>query len=316
MNTLWRRISLASIGAVTVAAVALPTGAAHATTLGGDWASFTRCPVNASAMLAADGVNNVAQCSDTATSGGSIVLGNTTAPVGNSDLQVGIVTDTSTFNSTPVAPSGGAIVADPSTIPGGLLGLMCPSSVPVVSQLCASITNATLNKVTATIEAAGNPTSVNLGAAFGAGQTIISLPVKIQLSNPILGSNCFIGSNSSPIVLNPQNSVAPPNGTFDTFDANGTSDPNGAFQLLNVSGSSIVDNTFAVPGASGCGGPVVDLAVDPVLDLKEGLPSASGHNHLTLNNASISLAGYNDPTSVAPNQGQALAAAWTSAITG
>jgi hypothetical protein len=316
MSPLWRRATLAGVGALTALAIALPAGVAHATTLNGDWASFTRCPVNASSMLAADGVNTVAQCSDTSSPSGSITIGSQTLSIGATDLQVGVLTNTSNFTYTPVAPSGGAIIAPPVTVPGGLLGLVCWQNIPIITQICNGITNSSLNTVTATIEPAGNPSNLNLGAAFGAGQTIMTVPVKIQLSNPILGSNCFIGSNSNPIVLNPENSVAPPNGTFDTFDANGTSDPNGAFQLLDVSGSSIVDNTFSVPAATGCGGILFSWAVDPVVDLKEGLPSASGHNSLTLDNASIALAGYNDPTSVAPNQGQALAAAWTSAITG
>jgi hypothetical protein len=115
--------------------------------------------------------------------------------------------------------------------------------------------------------------------------------------------------------LNPENSVAPPNGTFDSFDADGTSDPNGVFGVSTVSGGTIVDDTFAVPGASGCAGSFSSI-VDPILDMKQSLPSASGHNSLTLNDPAIALAGYNDPTSVAPTEGQALAAAWTSAITG
>jgi hypothetical protein len=313
-----RRAWLTGAGILTALAVIIPGGVARATTLNGDWAPFTRCPVNDPSMLAADGANVVASCSDTASASGSITLGNTTAPLGHTDLQVGVLANEATFPPaySAVAPSGGAIVGDPVTIPGGLLGLMCPGAIPVITQLCDSITNSTLNTVTATIEPAGSPSNLNLSSVFGTGQTIITVPVKIQLSNPILGNNCFIGSDSDPIVLNPQNSVAPNNGTFDTFDPNGTSDPNGALQVSTVNGGTIVDNTFSVPGATGCGGLLFSWAVDPVLDLKEGLPSASGHNHLTLNDPSISIAGYTVPSSMAPNQGQDLAAAWNSAITG
>jgi hypothetical protein len=316
MSPLWRRATLAGASAATVLAVALPAGAAHATTLNGDWAPFTRCPVSAPSMLAADGVKTVAQCSDTSSASGSIILGSQSLPLGATDLQVGVLTKTSNLSYTPVAPSGGAIVTPPVTIPGGVLGLVCWQNIPIITQFCDAITNSSLNTVTATIEPAGNPSNLHLGAAFGQGQVIMTVPVKIKLSNPILGSDCYIGSNSDPIVLNPENSVAPPNGTFDTFDANGTSDPNGAFQVATVFGGTIVDKTFAVPGASGCGGPLFSWAVDPVLDLKEGLPSASGHNRLTMNDPSIALSGYNNPASVAPTEGKHLAAAWKSAIIG
>lgn len=305
------------IGSIIIAAlaVAVPGGVARATTLNGDWAAFNRCPVTNSSMLAADGVNISAQCVDTASASGSIKLGSTTAPITTSDLQLGALFNSSTTNSAPVAPAGGALVAAPVNIPGGLLGLICPSDVLIITQICDSITNNTLNNITATIEPAGSPSNLNLGASFVTNEPLVTLPVKIQLSNPILGSSCFIGSNSNPIILNPEDSVAPPNIMGDAFDANGTSDPNGNFTLVTLSGGTIVDNTFAVPGASGCDG-LLAPAVDAAIDLKQGLPSASGHNSLTLNNPTISTAGYSDPTSVAPNEGRDLAAAWQSAITG
>lgn len=315
MRSLRRKAGLLSLGVIAALAVVVPGGVARATTLNGDWAAFSRCPVTNSSMLAADGVNISAQCVATSSASGSIKLGNTTAPITTSDLQLGALFNSSTTVSAPVAPSGGALAAAPVNIPGGLLGLICPSSVPLITQICNSITNSTLNTVTATIEPAGSPSNLNLGAAFVTGTPLVRLPVKIHLSNPILGSSCFIGSNSNPIVLNPEMSVAPTNFQGDTFDANGTSDPNGIFTLFTVSGGTTVDNSFAVPGASGCDG-LLSLLVDAAVDLKVGLPSASGHNSLTLNNPTISTAGYGDPTSVAPNEGKDLAAAWQSAITG
>jgi hypothetical protein len=304
--------------AVTVAGVAALTilssgSSAFATTLTGDWAPFTRCPVDNSSMLAADGASVSAGCVQSDSPNGSIKIGNTTLTTGDSNLQLGALFNVGTGASTLVGGSGGTVVAAPVQIPGGLLGLMCPSNIPVVSQTCNSITNNQLNAVTATVVSAGAPSNLNTVAPFIPGATAITLPVKIQLSNPLLGNSCFIGSNSNPIVLNPQTQVAATNAVSDTFDANGTSDPSGPLSLLTVTGATLSDTTFAVPGASGCG---LLGVLDPAVDLKQGLPSASGHNSLTLNNVTFSLAEYADPTSVAPSEGQDLSSAWHSAVTG
>jgi hypothetical protein len=300
---------------VTVLGISAPALATTATTLRGDWAPFTRCPVGNASMLAADGDNVVAGCLATDSPSGSAKLGNSTLVTGDSNLQLGALINTSTGSQTAVAPSGGAITGAPVQVPGGLLGLMCPSNIPVISQLCSEITNSTLNQVTATIEAAGTPSGLNTSNAFIPGATVITLPVKIQLSNPLLGTNCFIGSNSHPIVLHPKTLVVPPNSSSESFDPNGTPDPKGSMLLITLSGGVLADSTFAVPGASGCGGLLAPV-VDPVLDLKEGLPSASGNNSLQLDNVTLSIAGFADPTSVAPHEGQALSKAWNSAVTG
>jgi hypothetical protein len=41
--------------------------------------------------------------------------------------------------------------------------------------------------------------------------------------------------------------------------------------------------TWSAPGATGCGGPLVELVLDPVIDVSGGLPSAAGHNTAILN---------------------------------
>ena len=135
-----RRISVAAAGVLTALAVLMPTDRASAatTTLNGDWAPFSRCPVENSAMLAANGTSTIAFCLASDSPSGSVTLGKTTAPTGDVNLQVGLVDNTSTGTFTVVAPSGGAITAAPVQIPGGLLGLMCPSSIPGTRRRSAS----------------------------------------------------------------------------------------------------------------------------------------------------------------------------------
>ena len=98
--------------------------------------------------------------------------------------------------------------------------------------------------------------------------------MKIKLINPLLGKNCYIGSNANPIVLNPTIT----DGTLGaTPDPDSTRFPNTA--VLAIKNNTVTDDTFTVPGATGCGrGGVANAAIDGRL----GLPSASGLNHLVL----------------------------------
>jgi hypothetical protein len=301
------------LGAFAALAVFLPvSGASAATvTLNGDWAPFTRCPVDNSAMLAADGSASIAFCAASDSPSGSIKLGNITAPTGDSNLQIGLIENTSTGAFSVVSPAGGAIVTAPITVPGGLLGLMCPSDILAVSAVCDEITTSALNTVTAVVEPAGNPSDFSLGAGISSGFPIITLPVKIQLENPLLGSDCYLGSDSDPILLHPQNQTTPAVNVED-FDANGTPDTtNPVMDGIYSVGGTQVDDSAAIPAATGCGllG-VLDLAVD----LKVGLPSPSGNNTLTLNDASAYIVGLTSPAAVAPNDGQDLASYWQSAV--
>jgi hypothetical protein len=310
MSSTKNKVRMAAVGALATLAVVVPNGSASATTLAGHWAPFTRCPVDDPAMLAADGATSVALCLASHSPSGSIKLGNTSAATGASDLQLGVLAEPGAQSL--IAPSGGGIVADPAQIPGGLLGLMCPSDVPLVSAVCQQATDNSLNNVTATVEPAGAPSGFSVAAGLGAGQPILSLPVKIHLQNPLLGSTCYIGSDATPIVLKPANLTAP-TGSFEQFDANGTPNPaNGVLQRITLSGASQGDSTFAAPGATGCG--ALGL-LNPAINLKTGLPSPSGNNSLVLNNATTSLAGFNTPSSVAPNEGKELSNLWHAAVT-
>jgi hypothetical protein len=309
------KIRAGGAGIAVVMVTMMSSGVAAAgssqTALKGDWATFTRCPVSAASMLAADGVKVSDECLTSDSPSGSVKLGNTAATSGDTNLQLGVLLHTLGGATTPVAPSGGAIAAAPIQIPGGLLGLMCPSNIPLVTLLCNEINSNPLNAVTATISPAGNPSDLNIAAGLTTGEPIVTIPVKIQLHNPLLGSSCFIGSSSKPILLQPETAVVPPNITAVPFDPNGTSDPNGPLLLVTLSGGTLEDSTFAVPGANGCGPlGIADLAID----LKDGLPSPAGDNSLILNDVTVTVAAYGDPAAEAPHEGQAFSAAWHSAV--
>jgi hypothetical protein len=313
MRPIRKRVGMAVLGALTAFAVFIPMSGASAATvsLAGDWAPFTNCPVNDPAMLAADGSTNIALCAASNSPSGSITIGNITAPTGETNLQFGLVENVSTGSFSVISPPGGALVTAPIQIPGGLLGLMCPSGVLAVTAVCQEITDSQLNTVTAVVQPAGNPSNFSLVAGLSSGVPIITLPVKIQLQNPLLGSDCYIGSDSDPILLNPENLTTPAVQT-ERFDGNGTPDlANGDMFGIYSLGGTQGDDSAAIPAATGCG---LLGVLDGAVDLKVGLPSPSGDNSVVLNDASAYIAGLNSPADAAPNDGQDLASYWQSAV--
>ncbi|HTU75015.1 MAG TPA: hypothetical protein VMG38_15985 [Trebonia sp.] len=303
-----RRLGIAVAGGLAALVVFLPASGASAatTTLNGDWAPFNRCPVENSSMLAADGSSTLAFCLASDSPSGSITLGNITVASGDVNLQAGVLENTSDDSFTVVSPSGGALVAAPVQIPGGLLGLICPSDIPVVSAVCSQITSSALNTVTAVVQPAGSPSGFSLAAGLSEGVPIITVPVKIQLVNPLLGSDCYIGSNASPILLTPENLTAPKIGA-EFFDANGTPDTAGVMESIASTGGTEGAGSAPIPGATGCG---LLGVLDGVVDLKVGLPSPAGQSSFTLNDASSYFAGVRSPGS---DDGQLLAQYWSSA---
>jgi hypothetical protein len=137
----------------------------------------------------------------------------------------------------------------------------------------------------ATMETAGELSQFRVFP--GPGQPIFVLPVKFHIEGPLLGDDCYIGSDANPIELRPQ--------TISEPELAGIEDPNGfPLVFIKVTGLALASTDFAVPGAQGCG-PAVGLGkhaihpVDHVIDAALGLPSPAGENALVLTGASTSL---------------------------
>ncbi len=92
------------------------------------------------------------------------------------------------------------------------------------------------------------------------------MPVRLKLSNPLLGDDCYIGSVSNPINLHLTTTGNPPSEPIGEF-------PGAVFPAVPHS-----DAVFAAPGASGCG-PLG--ALNWAVNLRGGVPAASGKNSLT-----------------------------------
>ncbi|MER5839823.1 hypothetical protein ABT099_05810 [Streptomyces prasinus] len=306
------RAGLATVSALTAlgAFVSMGTATAAETALNGEWAPFTRCPVDAPAMLAADGLQKTPQCVVSTSASGTIKLGKTTVVTGKTNLQLGVVQNADGTSSV-VAPSSGALVADSATVPGGLLGLMCPSDVPVITAICKTLDDATLNKITATMESVGTPYAFDQTAGILTDMPIVALPVRIHLENPLLGGKCYIGTAANPILLRPENRTYPEFG-MSFFRSDGTPDEAGEMSRINLTGATQNDSSFAVPAATGCGLNVG--LINAAVNAKTGLPSAAGNNSLTLNSTRTHLTGLNAPGTVAPDAGKVLAENWRSAV--
>jgi hypothetical protein len=278
--------SLALATAMLAAAAASPASAGTPT---GSYLQFRYCPYATNP--------DVATCVYNVTRSGSFKLGNSTVPiVANIVLQGGVQ---SAFVPSPVYPAVGApsLSPTPLPVPGGLLGIANPAPDWPFPLWVAfwSIVNS-VNDVTATAEPAAAPSANLVNALFppldGSDSTVITLPIRVRLSNPLLGNTCYIGSVQQPIVLkltaattNPPPPAQPISGVPATFSLEVTTNPDGT--IIHALDGTLVDNAFAVPAARGCGNvalglpiitQVLDALVSGAVNLKVGLPSAAGKN--------------------------------------
>jgi hypothetical protein len=191
------------------------------------------------------------------------------------------------------AANGETLTKTPQKVPGGLAGLVKCNEIKgsgVLEDLaraaCELVFENGVTGVNATAELAGPASSIvlnenNIFAQSGVG---LVLPIKVKLENPLLGGECYIGSNSHPIRLELTSGTTSPKEPNKPIKGNAGSNATRAEGLiLVISDNSLVDNTFEAPGVSGCGGIFASL-LDPIINSKIGLPAASGHNTAILNN--------------------------------
>jgi len=108
---------------------------------------------------------------------------------------------------------------------------------------------------------------------FGLADSKVKLGLKVNVQNPLLGGNCYIGSASKPISLSlgiTATSPPPPNTPIEG------SPPEVVQDDPPVLKTTVVDNAFSVPKASGCGFGLGPL--NAAVNLYAGLSSAAGKN--------------------------------------
>jgi hypothetical protein len=259
---------------LALAAMLVPAASASAAPTG-EWAKFSKCPYT----------NPAAEfCLYAETTKGSFTLGKKTVPVvkpvvlqGGLDTEAGFLSPATMIAAT----DGNTLTKAAQPVPGGLVGIVAPTWWPdFIEDWFNDQINAGLTGVTSTLELAGPASAVKFNAVnalTGQGATI-EMPVKVKLGNAILGSNCYIGSNSNPIQLKlttGKTSPPPPNTSISGFP--GELQANPTEDLLTIANNKLVDNSFSAPGASGCGG-IFSFLVDPLVDSVNGTPSPAGTN--------------------------------------
>jgi hypothetical protein len=242
----------------------------------GEFAQFGDCPLSRT---------TISDCVYSLTNGGSFTIGNKTVPIVNPVTLQGGFEGSGSGVKFYGAEDGNTLSKTPQPVPGGLLGITAPTWWPkFVQEWFNNLISEGFTGVNATVELTG-PTKgltnvkLNTEALLAESGTALGLPVKIHLENSILGSSCYVGSESHPIPINfTTGTTAPPAPNKPIKGAAGTLSFNEEFTLITISGGRLVENAFPVTeGANGCGG-IFSIFVDPLVNSILGTPSAAGKN--------------------------------------
>lgn len=252
-----RFAALLSIAASAMLALALVAPAAGARTPAPGYEVFAGCP-------SPEENPAVGACFATTIKGGHFKMGNKDVPIENP-----ITFSGGWGESLAVSYNGkGGLSKVRQKVPGGVIGL---TGLTWLAEFLGS----DALTLYATTELAGTATAPI--------QPPVTLPLKVHLENPVLGKNCYVGSNSEPIVVNliaGTTNPPPPNqpitGTYPTV----TADPSLPGAVLATNGT-FVDNSFAAPGATGCVLTLlgfIPISINGLVNSASGLPSPAGTN--------------------------------------
>ena len=239
----------------------------------GEWAVFADCPLNRA---------TITDCVYSETTGGSFKLGSKTVPIEHTVILQGGYEGAGENIKFFGAEDGNTLSKTPQAVPGGLAGLVnCKEISNILLRIsCEVAFENGLTGVNATLELAKPATEIKLNTEhllFSAG-VALQLPVKVHLENPFLGGSCYVGSSANPLT------IPLTTGTSGSLKGKvGAITFNEEFDKTTVTGGKLVNNTFTAPSASGCGGAIVELLIDPIINGMIGLPNGEGANAATLN---------------------------------
>ena len=239
----------------------------------GDYAVFSDCPLSNPAT---------SNCLYAKTESGEFVVGKATVPIKNTIVLQGGVHENEGNQTFIAAEDGNTLSKTPQSVPGGLLGFVeCYKISNIIERIACEVTFENgVTGVNATTELAAPASSIGISTNHLLEEegTALSLPVKVHLENPFLGSSCYIGSNAHPIVIPlTTGTTSPPPPNKPISGSKGELEFKDEFNLVIIKNNKLVNNSFAAPEAEGCGG-VFSFLIDPIIDSKLGLPAAAGHN--------------------------------------
>lgn len=253
----FRRMLVALAAVAALAAIAPATAPATSVPAAG-YEQFTGCPH--------PGENpSINVCFHEVFENGELRLGKITIPI-ETPITFSGGQDGSSFQFN----AFGGLEAVKQKVPGGIIGFTG------LTWLAGVLSPADL-VLYAQIELAGNPGDQLTDPA--------TLPIKVRFINPVLGTKCYVGSNSSPIHLNLTTGTTspPPPAKPITGKAGKAETTTGSIE--RISGGQHVDNSFAVPGANGCVLTLfgyIPISLNGPINTQNALPSAAGNNQAIL----------------------------------
>lgn len=254
---------------VALLVLVLTSGGSHSN---GDYAPFAECPLSNPATDI---------CIFAQTESGKLIIGHKAIPITKTiTLQGGVhqneVTGKQKFIG---ALNDKTLSVAPQIIPGGLKEIIGRGTGQVTATIALAAPAGALGVSTQ-----------NLVEAKGVG---LSLPVKLRLSNPLLGGSCYIGSNAHPIVIDLSTGATRPSPSHKLLTGKpGHAKFKDQYNLVTLVDESLVSDSFAAPRAEGCGrvsgsggthSSQLDSQLDSAIDAGLGLPIARGDSEARLN---------------------------------
>ena len=283
MRSMRSRAGVVCTAMLVVAVAALGLAGSASAKLTGEFTKFSQCPFSNL---------EVKKCLYSPTTGGEVVLGSKTVPIVNEAvLQGGFgKPDPETRFSKFFGASNGVTLSKAAQpVPGGLAGIVNCKAISnfIVRIACEATFENGLTGLNSTLELAKPASEIKISENHLAEEegVALKLPVRVHLENPFLGSECFVGSSSSPIwweLTTGTTSPPGPNKPITGYGGELELREEGSVLLLNK--AVLVDNAWAAPGVTGCGGFGVELILNPIINSAAGLPAAAGKNTAILKN--------------------------------
>jgi len=267
---------------LVVALAALGFAGSASAKLTGEFKQFEQCPYSNL---------EVRKCIYSPTNGGEVVLGSKKVPIVNpSYLQGGYgKPDPETGISKFFAAKNGITLSKSSQpVPGGLAGFVNCKEISnfLLRVSCEGIFENGLTGVNSTVELARPASEIQISENALAEEigVALRLPIRVRLENPLFGSECYVGSSTSPIIWNLTTGItAPPAPNTPIQGYSGELLLLEEGSVLRLDNAVLVDNAWAAPAAKGCGG-LFSFILDPIVNASSGLPSAAGRNSTILKN--------------------------------
>lgn len=243
----------------TVLALVLLAPAAQAEKPAPPYEQFAGCPNEAQSA-------STVFCIRSDVTGGHLKVGNKEVPVENPLVLVGGIDEE--FENF-VANSEGGLSKTPQKVPGGVVGLTGLTEL-------LELFSAEALTLYATAELVGAPTEFSFST--------VTLPLKVHLTNPagIIGSKCYDGSNSNPIVLHFTTGKTKPPPPNEPIEGKEPTIRYGDNEIFHLEDGIFVDNSFSAPGVNGC--KLFGLIpINELINATSGLPAAAGTNEAVNN---------------------------------